>query len=124
MLTVGDSIADADVLQTEATTEMFDQIRTPSTIQSWLRGLTWAAVRMLDLVSRRVPVRTWQARLGPDVDDDLAVNLDSTVWKASGTAKECAKFSYTVHVATTRCSPPSPARDEVPYTQVGVARTA
>jgi hypothetical protein len=48
MLAGGDSIDDVDVLRAGAARELFDDIRAPSTIGTWLRGFIWATVRMFD----------------------------------------------------------------------------
>ena len=95
MLAGGDSIADVDVLRAGAGGELFDQGRAPSTIGTWLRGFIWASVRMLDAVSRQVLARAWQAGLGPDLDADLTIDLDSTICRTYGTAKQGARFGYT-----------------------------
>ena len=95
MLAGGDSIDDVDVLRAGAAPELFDQIRAPSTIGTWLRGFIWATVRMLDKVSRQVLARAWQAGLGPDLDADLTVDFDSTICRVFGTAKQGARFGYT-----------------------------
>ena len=95
MLAGGDSIADTDVLRAGAGPELFDQTRAPSTIGTWLRGFIWASVRMLDKVSRQVLARAWQAGLGPDLDDELTVDFDSTICRVFGTAKQGARFGYT-----------------------------
>lgn len=95
MLAGADSIDDVDVLRAGAAPELFDQIRAPSTIGTWLRAFNWAAVRMLDAVSRGVLARAWQAGLGPELDADLTIDLDSTVCQVYGTAKQGAKFGYT-----------------------------
>ena len=95
MLTGGDSIDDVDVLRAGAGPEVFDQIRAPSTIGTWLRGFIWASVRMLDKVSRQVLQRAWAAGLGPDLESDLTVDFDSTICRVFGTAKQGAKFGYT-----------------------------
>lgn len=95
MLAGADSIDDVDVLRAGAAPELFDQIRAPSTIGTWLRGFIWATVRMLDAASRRVLARAWQAGLGPDLDADLTVDFDSTICRVFGTAKQGAKFGYT-----------------------------
>lgn len=63
MLAGGDSIDDVDVLRSDTAPEVFDQVRAPSTIGTWLRGFIWATVRMLDAVSRRVLARAWEAGL-------------------------------------------------------------
>jgi hypothetical protein len=95
MLAGADSIDDTDVLRAGAAPEVFDEIRAPSTIGTWLRGFIWASVRMLDAVSRRVLARAWQAGLGPDLEADLTVDFDSTICQVSGTAKQGAAFGYT-----------------------------
>jgi hypothetical protein len=95
MLAGGDSIDDVDVLRAGAAGELFDDIRAPSTIGTWLRGFIWATVRMLDKVSRQVLARAWEAGLGPDLDADLTVDFDSTICRVFGTAKQGARFGYT-----------------------------
>lgn len=95
MLTGADSIDDVDVLRAGAAGEVFDDIRAPSTIGTWLRGFTWASVRQLDAVSRQVLSRAWAAGLGPDLDSDLTVDVDSTICETYGTAKQGARFGYT-----------------------------
>jgi len=95
MLAGADSIDDVDVLRAGAAPELFDQIRAPSTIGTWLRGFIWATVRMLDAVSRRVLARAWQAGLGPDLDAELTIDFDSTICQVFGTAKQGARFGYT-----------------------------
>ena len=95
MLAGADSIDDVDVLRAGAAPELFDQIRAPSTIGTWLRAFNWASVRMLDAVSRGVLARAWQAGLGPELDADLTIDLDSTVCEVYGVKKQGAKFGYT-----------------------------
>jgi hypothetical protein len=95
MLAGGDSIDDCGVLRAGAGPEVFDRIRAPSTIGTWLRSFNWAAVRQLDAVSRQMLRRAWQAGLGPDLEADLTIDLDSTVCETYGTKKQGAKFGYT-----------------------------
>ena len=95
MLAGGDSIDDTDLMRAGAAPELFDEIRAPSTIGTWLRAFNWASVRMLDAVSREVLARAWQAGLGPEPDADLTVDLDSTICEVYGTAKQGATFGYT-----------------------------
>ena len=97
MLAQGDSIDDCDVLRSDsgAAVELFDATRAPSTIGTWLRGFNWAAVRMLDAVSRESLARAWAAGLGPDPDADLTIDVDSTIYQTYGTKKQGAKFGYT-----------------------------
>src|SRR5680860_1186445 len=95
MLAGADSIDDVDVLRAGAAPELFDQIRAPSTIGTWLRGFIWATVRMFDRVSRQVLARAWAAGLGPQLDADLTVAFDSTICRVFGVAKQGARFGYT-----------------------------
>jgi hypothetical protein len=91
----GDCIDDVDVLRAGATRRLFDDVRAPSTVGTWLRAFTWAAVRQLDRVSRGLLARAWAAGLGPDLDDDLTVDIDSTVCETYGLAKQGgARFAY------------------------------
>lgn len=95
MLAGADSIDDVDVLRAGAAPEFFDRQRAPSTIGTWLRGFIWATVRMLDAASRTVLARAWAAGLGPDLDADLTLDLDSTICETYGTNKQGARFGYT-----------------------------
>jgi hypothetical protein len=61
MLLGGDSVADTDLLRAGATPRLFDQLRAPSTIGSWLRAFKWSNVRELDGVSRELLARLWAA---------------------------------------------------------------
>lgn len=95
MLAGGDSIDDTDILRAGAAGELFDQVRAPSTIGTWLRGFIWATLRMLDAVSRRVLARAWAAGLGPDLDADLTIDFDSTICRVFGVAKQGAAYGDT-----------------------------
>jgi Transposase DDE domain group 1 len=95
MLTGGDSIDDVAVLRAGAAPSVFTATRAASTIGVWLRGFIWATVRMLDAVSRVVLARAWAAGLGPDLDADLTIDVDSTICQTYGTAKQGARFGYT-----------------------------
>jgi len=92
----GDCIDDVAVLQAGATPRLFDGVRAPSTVGTWLRGFTWAGVRQLDRVTRELLVRAWAAGLGPDLDDDVTIDIDSTVVETYGLAKQGGqRFAYT-----------------------------
>jgi hypothetical protein len=95
MLAGGDSIDDCYVLRAGAGGEVFDQIRAPSTIGTWLRSFNWASVRQLDAVSRITLARAWGAGLGPDLDADLTIDLDSTICQTYGVNKQGGVFGYT-----------------------------
>lgn len=95
MLAGADSIDDIDVLRAGAAPEIFDEIRAPSTIGTWLRGFDWASVRQLDAVTREMLRRAWSVGLGPDPDADLVIDVDSTICETYGINKQGGKFGYT-----------------------------
>jgi hypothetical protein len=96
MLAGGDSIRDVDVLRTGATDEVFDGVRAPSTIGSWLRAFKWSNVRQLDAVGRELLARTWAAGAGPaDLTAPLTIDVDSTICPVYGRGKQGAAFGYT-----------------------------
>lgn len=95
MLAGADSITDTDVLRAGAAPELFNQVRAPSTVGTWLRAFDWASVRQLDAVSRELLARAWEAGLGPDLDADLTIDVDSTICETYGITKQGAKFGYT-----------------------------
>ncbi|MDQ4131751.1 MAG: IS1380 family transposase [Actinomycetota bacterium] len=91
----GDCIDDVDVLRAGAAPRLFDGVRAASTVGTWLRLFVWAAVRQLDRVTRELLRRAWAAGLGPDLDADLTIDVDSTVCETYGLKKQGgAKFSY------------------------------
>ena len=57
ILAGGDSIEDTDLLRAGGNQRLFDQVRAPSTIGSWLRAFKWSNVRELDAVSRELLAR-------------------------------------------------------------------
>ena len=59
MLAGGDSIRDVNVLRTGATEEVFDGVRAPSTVGSWLRAFKWSNVRQFDSITRELLARSW-----------------------------------------------------------------
>ncbi len=96
MLLGGDSVADTALLQAGATGEVFDQLRAPSTIGSWLRAFKWSNVREFDAVTRELLARLWTAGAGPvDPTGPLTFDLDSTICPVYGRTKQGAGFGYT-----------------------------
>lgn len=95
MLAGGDCIDDVAVLRAGAAAELFDDTRAPSTVGTWLRGFDWGTVRQLDAASRGLLARAWDAGLGPDLDGDVTLDLDSTICRVFGTAKQGVGFGYT-----------------------------
>ena len=54
MLAGGDSIEDCEMLRCGAVPVLFDDMRAPSTIGTFLRAFDWSGVRQLDAVSRQL----------------------------------------------------------------------
>jgi hypothetical protein len=96
MLLGGDSVADTALLQAGATGEVFDRLRAPSTIGSWLRAFKWSNVREFDAVTRELLARLWAAGAGPaDPAGPLTFDLDSTICPVYGRGNQGAGFGYT-----------------------------
>jgi hypothetical protein len=96
MLVGGDSIDDVAVLRAGGSGQLFDSVRAPSTVGSWLRAHKWSNVRQLDAVSRELLARLWAAGAGPaDLAGPLTIDLDSTIVQVHGRAKQGAAFGYT-----------------------------
>jgi hypothetical protein len=95
VLAGGDCIDDVNLLRAGALPELFDGVRAPSTVGSWLRALRWGHVRQLDAVARTLLVAAWQAGAGPAPGADVTVDLDSTICEVYGLAKQGAARGYT-----------------------------
>ena len=95
VLAGGDCIDDVDLLRSGALPELFDRVRAPSTVGSWLRALRWGHVRQLDAVTRTLLVAAWRAGAGPAPGADVTVDLDSTICEVYGLAKQGAARGYT-----------------------------
>ena len=87
----GDCIDDADVLRTGGTAGAIGcVVKAPSTLGTFLRSFRWGHVRQLDRVSRELLARAWAAGARPG-DGPLTIDLDSTICKTYGLAKEGAR---------------------------------
>ena len=96
MLLGADPVADTALLQAGAGSELFDQLRAPFTIGSWLPAFKWSNVGEFDAVTRELPARLWAAGAGPiDPAGPLTFDLDSTICPVYGRAKQRAGFGYT-----------------------------
>jgi hypothetical protein len=95
VLAGGDCIDDVNLLRSGALPELFDGVRAPSTVGSWLRALRWGHVRQLDAVTRTLLVAAWRAGAGPAPGADVTVDLDSTICEVYGLAKQGAARGYT-----------------------------
>jgi hypothetical protein len=91
-----DSIDDMDVLRHGAMTELFDGIRAPSTLGSFLRSFTWGNVRQLEKVSRELLAElARRAPLLPGAETLAFVDVDSMQRRVYGHAKQGAAFGHT-----------------------------
>ena len=87
----GDCIDDADALRSGGTARVLGcVVKAPSTLGTFLRSFRWGHVRQLDRVSRELLARAWAAGAGPG-EGPLTIDLDSTICKTYGLAKEGAR---------------------------------
>jgi hypothetical protein len=91
-----DSIDDMDVLRHGAMPAVFDGVRAPSTLGSFLRSFAWGNVLQLGKVSRELLAElTRRAGLLPGADVLAFVDVDSTQRRVYGHAKQGAAFGHT-----------------------------
>jgi len=84
-----------DMLRAGATGRVLPfKVMAPSTIGTFLRSFTFGHVRQLDAVASRVLARAWAMGAGPG-DQDLVIDLDSTICEVHGKAKQGAAYGYT-----------------------------
>lgn len=96
MVAGADSIEDLDVLRQGALPGVFAGIRAPSTLGTFLRACTWGHVRQLNAVGRRSLVGlAGHAPLLPVAGGRMVVDLDSTITRVFGYAKQGAEYGYT-----------------------------
>jgi Transposase DDE domain group 1 len=96
MVCGADSITDLDLLRHGGMARLFDGIRAPSTLGSFLRLFTFGHVRQLDAVAARLLARLVAATpVLPDADRLVFVDLDDTVRQTYGYAKQGAGRGYT-----------------------------
>ena len=96
MVAGGDSIDDLGVIRHGALPELFGGIRAPSTLGTFLRGFTWGNVRQLDVVARETLVGlSRNAPLLAGADSYAFLDVDSTINRVYGYAKQGADFGYT-----------------------------
>jgi Transposase DDE domain group 1 len=91
-----DSIDDMDVLRHGAMDSLFDGIRAPSTLGSFLRSFTWGSARQLEKASRVFLARLAAAvPLLPGADVLAFIDIDSMQKRVYGHAKAGARFGHT-----------------------------
>jgi Transposase DDE domain group 1 len=91
-----DSIADMDVLRHGAMGELFDGVRAPSTLGSFLRSLSWGNVRQVEKVSRLLLAGlARRAPLLPGAGQLAFIDMDSSQRRVYGHHKQGAAFGHT-----------------------------
>jgi hypothetical protein len=100
MVAGADSIQDMDRLRHGAMGKAFTGIRAPSTLGSFLRAFTHGHVQQLAAVCRKVlPALACHAPLLPDADGVAYVDVDDTIRRTYGYAKQGAGIGYTAFVS-------------------------
>ena len=96
MIAGADSIDDMALLRHGAMDRLFDGVRAPSTLGTFLRTFTFGHVRQLDAVASRLLINlTASATLLPGIADLAYVDVDDTVRQTYGYAKQGAGRGYT-----------------------------
>src|SRR3954469_5572472 len=96
MVCGADSIDDMDLLRHGGMGRLFDGVRAPSTLGTFLRCFTFGHVRQLDAVAAGLLARLAAATpVVPDVDQLVLVDIDDTVRQTYGYAKQGAGRGYT-----------------------------
>jgi hypothetical protein len=91
-----DSIDDLDMLRHGAMPAIFDGLRAPSTLGSFLRSFTWGNVLQLGKVGRELLAElARRADLLPGAGTLAFVDVDSTQRRVYGHAKQGAAFGHT-----------------------------
>ena len=106
MLAGADCIDDMDLLRHGASTKLFEDLRAPSTLGTFLRGFTHGHVRQLDAVAARFLTGLQTATTGvgtpllslpadaADADQLVYVDIDDTIGQTHGYDKEGAAYGY------------------------------
>jgi Transposase DDE domain group 1 len=97
LLAGGDCIDHVDVLRAGRSAAVLGHpVAAASTVGTFLRAFTWGHARQLDVVSRELLARAWQAGAGPDGDAPLTIDVDSSICETYGLFKQGGSgFGYT-----------------------------
>jgi Transposase DDE domain group 1 len=96
MICGADSISDMDLLRHGGMPRLFEQVRAPSTLGTFLRRFTFGHVRQLDAVAARLLARLATVTpLLPGADQLVFLDIDDTVRQTYGYAKQGAGRGYT-----------------------------
>lgn len=112
MVAGADSIEDVDRLRHAGNTVVFDQIRAPSTLGTFLRAFTHGHVQQLNVVLRQALIAlAARVPLLPGADEVVFVDIDSTHRQVYGYAKQGAavgrlKGKKTLHPLIATASTP------------------
>jgi hypothetical protein len=92
-----DSIDDLDVIRHGALPKLFEGLRAPSTLGSFLRHFSFGHVRQVDAVGAEVLVALNQRcpNVLPGIDQLAFVDIDAKITEVYGPGKEGAGFGYT-----------------------------
>jgi hypothetical protein len=95
MLAGADSIDDLDVLRHGGMGELFDGVRAPSTLGSFLRALSWGNVGQLEAVNRRLLAElAARTPVLADADKLAFLDVDSCQRRVYGHAKQGVGFGH------------------------------
>ena len=96
MLAGADSIDDMDLLRHGGMGRLFNGVRAPSTLGTFLRSFTFGHVRQLDAVAARFLVGLAKnAPILPGVGQGCYVDIDDTIKATYGYAKQGVGYGYT-----------------------------
>ncbi|MCW2881946.1 MAG: Transposase [Sphaerisporangium sp.] len=96
MVAGADSIDDLDALRHGGMAKLFDGIRAPSTLGSFLRATNWGNVRQIGKVGRKLLTRlAAHTPLLPGADVLAFLDLDTMQKRIYGRAKQGAGFGHT-----------------------------
>jgi len=99
-----DSIDDMDLLRHGAMPELFDGVRAPSTLGSFLRSFTWGNVRQLEAAGRELLAELARlAPLLPGADQLAFVDIDSMQRRLREGTRSRARRSGTRRYKARRC---------------------
>jgi hypothetical protein len=95
MVAGADSIDDLDLLRQAGMSELFDGVRAPSTLGSFLRAFSWGNVRQLEAVNRKLLAElAARAPILPDAAELTWLDIDSCQRRVYGHAKQGAGFGH------------------------------
>ena len=96
MVAGADSIEDMDLLRHGGMGRLFNGVRAPSTLGTFLRSFTFGHVRQLDAVAARFLVGLARnAPILPGADQGVFVDIDDTIKATHGYAKQGVGYGYT-----------------------------